>query len=439
MTAKPLWPQPLPVIGLTGEFFSGKTLFGLSICPAQTLVYDLEKSSESYQSLGFHRIDVAAEMTRLYPRGARPVDLWCWWRDHMRSVRPGQYRVIMVDPVSELESGLTEWVRQNAGHFGRTPGQYLKMSGLLWGDVKEHWKAILSDVASRCESFVFVSHMGTVWAGDKPTGKRKPKGKETLMELASLYLLMERKPDAKGVVPEKPAAVVLKSRLAYTSVDADGDVGIKPVLPPRLPVATPRAIREYCNRPADYAALASDERVYADRLSDDEKMQLRLATAEAEAEAIRLKVEMQDRRNPAPRIVHVETARNEIKQAAAPETPAAAPSASPAPEPTQTPVPAGHGNGRATGPQLETIRKYRDTLYDMDDVSEDDRAKYWAEAMAKRGVRSARELTEKQAAELISALAHRLNLADIGAGCAGEPTSEVYEEIREAGFRPPAA
>ena len=68
---KPLWPKSIEVIGGTGEYESGKTTFGLTICPGpETLYYDFEKSGASYEAeLGFTRVDVPAEMQRRFPKG----------------------------------------------------------------------------------------------------------------------------------------------------------------------------------------------------------------------------------------------------------------------------------------------------------------------------------------------------------------------------------
>lgn len=278
-----LWPQPIEIIGITGEISSGKTLFLVSIAPGTaTKVYDLEKSSSSFTNIGFDRTDVPEEMLKRFPKGYKPIDTFEWWLSDVRSIPKGKYKVIGIDPASEIESGLVDYVSKHPGEFGHTAGQYQSMSGLMWGDVKEYWKSILSDIAARCETLVFTVHMGQVFAGNKPVpGKRKPKGKDTLLELASLYLQLERKPDEKGNVPDAPSARVIKSRLANTHV-VDGNVVIIPSLPPRLPRATPAAIRAYMAKPPDYAKLAKDERAPEERVSQDELAQMRLATAEAE-------------------------------------------------------------------------------------------------------------------------------------------------------------
>jgi len=280
---KPLWPKSIEVIGGTGEYESGKTTFGLTICPGpETLYYDFEKSGASYEAdLGFTRVDVPAEMQRRFPKGYKPVDVFNWWLSHVRSLQAGQYRVIVADPASDIEQGLADWVAANPKFFGKTPGQYIKMSGLMWGDMKSYWKSILADIAARCETFYFTAHMSNVWKGDRPSKERKAKGKETLFEMASLYLRFERKKDIEAV----PSAVVLKSRLSKITVDEsseDGEVVSIPLLPPRLPKATPATIRRYMINPPDYKHLKPEEMVGEVKLTEDEKLLLRAEIASAE-------------------------------------------------------------------------------------------------------------------------------------------------------------
>src|SRR5262249_27040956 len=89
---------------------------------------------------------------------------------------------------------------------------------------------------------------------------------------------------------------VLKSRLAHTTVDEKtGDVKIVPALPPRLPKATPAAIRHYLSNPPNYSKLSAQERAPEKELTDDDRAAVKLATAEAEAEAERLRRERVER------------------------------------------------------------------------------------------------------------------------------------------------
>jgi len=465
---QPLFPQPIPIIGGCGEFASGKTLFGLTIDPKNTLVYDLEKSSESYTALGFTRIDVPLELQKRYPNGYKPLQVFEWWRDHVRSIPAGRYRAVMADPATDIESGVTEWVRNNAGYFGRTAAQYQKMSGLLWGDMKELWKALLADLASRCEVFYFTVHMGSVWEGDRPVpGKRKPKGKSTLMELASLFLHFERKSDAKGNIAPKPAAVVLKSRLAHTRVSDDGEISIIPALPPRLPVATPAAIRQYMNHPPDYTHLKPEEQAPEQLPTDDDRAAVRLATAEAERDAEALKLERVQRQQEAEernrqrkevadkqRQEHENERLRALAQAALNSRPttavasSAAPAAAASPPPPVSSAPTANGNGKSqfaafqgsqqrasfsahaiTEEQLKLLGELRTAYFQgpLLHAADEARKDWWKAVLAKRNVDTARALTQDQAAELIAKLRAKLDVQAMDAALNGQPEANGAE------------
>jgi hypothetical protein len=373
-----IWPQPIEIVGLTGEYASGKTLFALTIAPgSRTKIYDTEKSSGSYESLKFDRVSVPDEMARLKPSGYKPIDTFTWWWADVKATPPGKYDVIAIDTISEIEEGLVEWVGKNPTYFGHTSGQYLKMSGVMWGDVKNLWKAILSDLASRCQTFAFCSHMANIWQGDRPTGKRKPKGKETLMELASLYLLMERKPDAQGKVPAKPAATVLKSRLVHTQFDIEaGDVKLVPCLPPRIPVCTPAEIRKYMNAPPDYSALKPEEMVQEDKMSAEEREVMALQKAEAERDAERMKLE---------RVAQQRDLLAQSQQTAAGAGITPPPPAGPTPE------------------QLKTLVGLKAQLVaaGVDDAG-------WRAFFTPHGVEKARDLTPEQADAVVAAVQARV-------------------------------
>lgn len=299
---EPLWPQSLPVVGLTGPYESGKTLWIVTIRPKRTKLYDTEKSSQTYDflNLGHERVDVQAEMLKIkdasgapkFIGGYKPVDLFLWWWADIKKIEPGRYDVIGLDTVSEIESGLADWVYQNPSYFGRSAAQYAKMEALMWGDVKELWKSIISDLATRCQTFAFTAHLREKWVNQKPSGKMIPKGKSTLMELASLYIQLDRTANEKGEKPPKPSGVVLKSRLVSGTVGTDGEINLVPTLPARLPVATPAAIREFMINPAGARAAKPEELAPEKPLTEDEKLHLQAQIAEAnrDTEAYRLDV-----------------------------------------------------------------------------------------------------------------------------------------------------
>lgn len=409
----PLWPIPIPIIGLTGEKWSGKTLFALSIDPKHSLIYDTEKSSLSYQAgLGFDRVDVMAEMLAKYPNGHKPVDRFTWWLDNVRKIQPGKYSVIVCDTVNEIETGLADWVDAHPEFFGHTRAQYQKMSGLKWQDVKDLWLSIIaSDLASRCETFAFVTHMGDEWAaGGGRTGKRKPKGKDTLFQLASLFLQMERPKDRAGNVQQVPSAIVLKDRLAAFHTDpTTGEIKILPVMPPRLPKATPHAIRGYMLNPPDFSKLTDEERAPEVQITDDDRAEVRMRTAEAEARAEEARLarvggasaysqEVQPR--PVSRCVPLSTSAN---------------GASPHVAPTATAnVPVADDAG-PTDDQLQTIAELRQTMFAMQGIDleghEDEQDAKWREFI---GADSVRSLTREECDELITVLKERYDPFDGG-------------------------
>jgi len=287
----PLFPKPIPIIGVTGDHESGKSVFCLTVCRGpQTLVYDMEQSSASYDDFGHHRVNVLAEMHRTHPNGYKPVDLFNWWLKHVRSLEAGKYRVIVIDPVTDLDSGLKDWVSANPQAFGHTAQQYAKMSGIMWGDIKTYLKSIMADLSVRCETLAYTSHLGSEFEDNKPTGRMKPKGMSTFRELASLYLWLYRKPDAKGNKPNEPTARVLKSRLMATSFSGDGKFVMRQVLPPVMPVCTPDTIRDAFASPAGGREIDDIERHVEETLSDEDRLRLEVAKAEAERDAVQGKL-----------------------------------------------------------------------------------------------------------------------------------------------------
>lgn len=337
-TPPPIWPIPIEVFGATGEYASGKTLGGLTIDPLHTLCYDFEGSATPYVAgLGFKHVDSARELIAKYPKGYRPKDVWEWWLAHVRKeALPGKYTVIHVDPISELENGLVEWVRDNCTQFGLTKNQIEKFSGLFWGAVKDYWKQILNDLRVRCQTFYFTAHMRDEYKGGSRTGKREAKGKETLFELASLYLEYERLPDKKGNVPAVPSATVLKHRLV---VFHGGK--IIPAVPPRLPEATPDAIRHYLANPPDYDKLKASERVVEHELTEEEKLRLQAEIASKQAEASQ-----------------AELSKLELIRQAAEQQRAQAQQPGPAPSSDQSHVAAQHKREQAVARAEEELREH---------------------------------------------------------------------------------
>lgn len=382
---------PIEVIVGTGLYGAGKTLFGLTIDPGpRTLVMDNEGSSTIYQSLGFRHIDMAAELIKKHPKGYTPEDRYLWWRqaaiEHGKS---GNFTVLMVDPFSEIEDGLARYVEKNPQKFGYSEAQFKRSSGLYWSAMKTALAADLDMLRAMYQTVYLVVHMRNEFRGATPTGKKEPKGKETLQQLASLFLQFERRANDKGEVPAVPSAIVLKSRLAHTKITDEG-VQILPILPPRIPKATPQAIREYIKAPPDYTKLKKDERAPEEHLSDDDKLLLQAqiaannheaAEAELQREAIRAKALEAQRaaiagRTPAPdRSAELAANAEARAEAAAAEL--------------------------ITADQLDLLKKLNADLYGAD-------ATPFRAILESYGVQKVRELTEAQAQAIIDTLSDAL-------------------------------
>ena len=297
-----LWPKTpwgadmnIEVFGATGEFSTGKTLLGLSIAPGlhpaghpfagkpRTLYLDLEKSGATYGGTGCLRMDVPAEMAKLYGANYSAKQVAEWFIALPGKLAAGQFDVILFDPINDIDSGIVDLVKANPTAHGYTANQFSASVGLLMAAVKAYMKKVLMAYSNVCKCFFFTTHLRDEFKGGKPSGKREPRGKETLAELASLYLWLERLPDDKGAVPDKPSAIVLKQRLADTRMNEAGELEVVNLMPPRIPVATVQELRRYIANPPDYAKLTAAERIVEKTATEEEMLRLKLATAEMNA------------------------------------------------------------------------------------------------------------------------------------------------------------
>ncbi len=290
----------VPVIGLTGDYASGKTLWALSIAPGnqRTRLYDFELSSRTYAGLDFDLVDVSARLQEKYPTGYNPADLYRWWRDDIKKIESGKFAVIGCDPITDIESGLVDYVAKNYAQYNfKNEAAFVKTGGIFWSRVQEEWKRTLADLASRCETFAFTAHLRSVWMNGQPTSKKEPKGKSTLMELCSLYLWLDRDADKDGKQPMKPRLKQkLKDRMSRTAINPETyEPELAPYLPPAMPECTPAKVREYFQKPANYNSLKKAERVVKESWSEEEKLRLEASIAEKKAEAEATALERLDR------------------------------------------------------------------------------------------------------------------------------------------------
>lgn len=297
----------LAVIGGCGEYQSGKTLFGLTIAPgvhddgpyqgkSRTLCLDFEKSATTYTGTGADILDVNDRLTANKP-GYTPRDVFLWFREIIESIAPERYDVIMVDTITDIETGMYDEIKASPSKYGLTAGQVAKSEALVWGKLKTLWKDLLLKLAAKCETFYFTAHMRNQFSGGAPSKKREPKGKEVLMEIANLYLQFDRSPDRKTrLVPDVPRAVVLKHRLADTAIDpTTGEVRITPLIPPAFEVCTIAKLRDYIAKGVNYSRNAKELRIDAEpELTEAEKLSMEMAVADRRVEAAALEIELRE-------------------------------------------------------------------------------------------------------------------------------------------------
>jgi hypothetical protein len=287
----------IEVFGATGEFSTGKTILGLSIAPGvhppghpfagqpRTLYLDLEKSGTSYGGTGCQRVDVPAEMTKALGAKWTARQIAEWFNSIPGRVQPGQYDVCVVDPINDIESGEVDIVKANPTDYGYSKAQLDKSVPLLMAAMKAHYKKLLMGFAGVFKCLYFTVHLRDEFKGGSPTGRREPRGKETLAELASLYLWLERLPDDKGKTSAIPSAIVMKHRLSDTRVNEAGELEVVELMPRRIPVATVQAIRQYIASPPNIEKPAAGEAVVEKPVTEVDLQRMRLATAEAQAQA----------------------------------------------------------------------------------------------------------------------------------------------------------
>jgi len=319
-----LWGINIPIIMVSGKVNDGKTLFALTIDPncrkpkseakPTTLVYDQEGSADSYKdSLNFEHKDtraaVAAGVHRevIAPADGDPrwvqilkqkadvndspaASMFRAWYLSLLDVEPRQYTVGVCDTFTPLQEGLIDWLRRHPEAFGRTANEYGKASSMfLWPDVKNMLAHILAvDCRLRFETFVINLHLKNEWSDGRKTGNKIAEGLDVLEKLATLHLELDRTPKEKGKeAPRVPAAILKKERLVKFGATPEED---QPILPPRLPVCSPDAIRKYIASPPDFAKLSVAERLPDSSLTDDQKLLIQqdVARNNAEAEAIKL-------------------------------------------------------------------------------------------------------------------------------------------------------
>lgn len=407
----------IPVLGVSGEKYSGKTLFLLGIDPEGCLFIDTELSGVTYNVPVKRRIDLFAHMRELAEKKAGPngrpnyefksVDTFLAFRDIIEKTPANVYTNICCDVISDVGDGLANWVLANPGYFGRTAQQYQKASGLFRNDVNIYWKNFLGRIATRCQTFAYSVHMRNVWVGGIPTTKREAKGGSVIQELTSLHLHLER--DLTGSTKmEKPHAIVVKSRLSVVKV-VNHTVEVQEILPPRIKDASPDAIRAYIKNPVDPKKLKKDEQVQAKVMTDDERLMVQAEIAAANAATAEL--------NATSKVLDADAKKNEqtaplttgpsgtsTDAVSVPSSPEPTSPVSNEPETSSSPTPEPSTIERPTTPQEKLAMVIASTGLVQSSVET---------ILEKRGVKRIQDLTDEQADEIRVKIWNKYTMSEV--------------------------
>lgn len=429
-TDQSLWcGTDIPIIGLTGPKASGKTLFASTIRPQETLMIDCEMSSASYAGIPYKkRVDLFEELAnrKLEPT---PVNAWAIVKELVE--KTDGIRVIVIDTWDFVQQGYVEDVEQHPERFKRSRAQYEKATGLLWADVKSSLHMWLGTQARRIKgTIVLINHLGNVWEGGKPTSKQKAKGVDTIYQLASLYIRMDRTPDNNGKVPAVPAGFVTevlggKSRLVHTEIKADGSIENKPVLPPRIPECTPAAIRDYIKMPPNYDKLKKGELAPPEVMTSEQKLELKakmLEDARAAEEARLSRLEMMRQAGAARVQASSSTSKPVVAAAATPTSavPVSTPATVPAQAAAQAAEPAQATAVTGVAPPSVEVPFETDSPNAVYDVLDEYRVRLkigdgdWKKILSKTGANETKQLSKERAEELRRKLWDKVMQLDLG-------------------------
>ncbi len=280
-----LWhPYKIPIIVLAGETDSGKTMWGLTVDKRTfdfsqepcTITWDLEGSSVPYVgALNFKRVDLVESAIKSHGEGYRNLHLYDVWRNSIESIKKDQYTVGMIDTASEIEDGLGQYMKLHPGEFGWTSAQFEKAGGLFWGALKAEWKRLIMYAAAKFQSLVINVHMKAEWKGKTVTGKRIPKGKDVLVEVASLYMTLVRNmKSGVGNQPVKPSGLTKRPHGKSRLMRVDPETGQpQQLLPPVVMDASPDGIRKYLLNPPNFSKLKPSERALPEiTLTEDDRL-----------------------------------------------------------------------------------------------------------------------------------------------------------------------
>jgi hypothetical protein len=431
----PLFPINWLVILLSGPFDSGKTIAAVTLDPHNTCYFDTEGSAAPYaDQYGLKKWADLPRLTVLAKKTASPANMFLHLRDLIRQVKPGDFRVGVIDTCNVVEDGIASHVQAHAKDYRLPTADVGKINALFWAAVKGEWNALLIDAQARFDLTLLITHEKEEYKGSQTTGRKVPGGKDTLLKLCSACFMLERPFNHKsGDKADVPNARLYKGRASVPFLDqATGELTPRRLLPPVIPQFTFGKLRWYMANPPDFSNLAADERVPEERPDPDERLRLEAQKAHDLAEAERARAQREERQR--------EWAERKATQAVAPPTcPPGDPQNGPAagsqragsadaegvlvapavPSPRETP-PAGR-------PDLDVLESLRREAFDRGMPGP-----VWESFLRKNGltVNVLSQALPDTVKEVVHKLASRLDMMDAYDSLYGDPADSPGKEVQ---------
>lgn len=254
-------PQLHGVTYVTGHFGVGKSTFAAQFDnPASVAFLDFDggKSRNLNDMLHFGAWFPVLELAAA-KKGANYTDqdLFNVFTEILNGMPAGRFNTAILDNIGPMEAAFAAEVKRSPATYGCNPAN---VSAGRYGGANPGVKFLISRViaalnAKGITTIVVTAHVGAVWINGVPVlNKFNAKGSEAWQQAALMTLALV---PGNGVAP---AGIVIKEAFGQMEFDAEkGDFTPKRVLPTKLPVATPAAIREYIANPiSDRPALPEE-------------------------------------------------------------------------------------------------------------------------------------------------------------------------------------
>src|SRR3990170_1734332 len=294
MTKSILPSEMVGVTKVTGYRGVGKSYFASQIeNPGLTVFFDFEAKGAGIDSQVHFGLYVP--VTERASGGG--LGVYDTFMKEIESLPSGKFTHCIIDNTAPLETAMRAEAARNAARYAKqfgmdagniTANRYGGQGGVVNYLISE---AVCNPLWSKGIKLISVTtHIRNRWAGGAQViNSFNIKGSDRWDELSILTLVL-----IPGEFAPIPAALVIKEQLgAIAFDDKSGDFAVQRRLPYRLPQATPRAIRNYLQSPADLKNPGTGETPTDDEIQpfreklSREQIKILLAEIENEKEFVK--------------------------------------------------------------------------------------------------------------------------------------------------------